>query len=38
VAAAVAEAVAEAAVSGGVARRKRGGQATDPATPLEALG
>jgi malate dehydrogenase (oxaloacetate-decarboxylating) len=37
VAAAVAEAVADAAVAGGVARRKRGGQPADPASPLEAL-
>jgi malate dehydrogenase (oxaloacetate-decarboxylating) len=38
VAAAVAEAVAEAAIAGGVARRKRGGGPADPTSPLEALG
>jgi malate dehydrogenase (oxaloacetate-decarboxylating) len=37
VAAAVADAVAEAAVASGVARRKRGGSAQDAASPLEAL-
>jgi malate dehydrogenase (oxaloacetate-decarboxylating) len=37
VAEAVADAVAEAAVASGVARRRRGAHAHDPATPLEAL-
>ncbi len=38
VAAAVAEAVAEAAIAGGVARRKGRGHSADPASPLETLG
>ena len=37
VAESVAEAVANAAVASGVARRERGGRTYEPATPLEAL-
>jgi malate dehydrogenase (oxaloacetate-decarboxylating) len=37
VAESVAEAVAQAAIAGGVARRERGVRAHEPATPLEAM-